>query len=239
MCDVHTPEPSNWLRSDAIRVTEAKRIDVRVQVTMMRCANISGTKPNCRHDLDLYVHQTTMNMSSDKWPLPPTGYRKIGNVTATDLWDGRSANEPRNTVILSVAIKERESYVFLALHDRAACAFVWSFLVSCTVCPSVELSAFLIKLPRTFAPDFVSDVIKVKGSCVENSVVSGSHALCQSNGEWNTSNLTKCLCKRGFMATGRTKCKGEIVVCMQISCYASLSIFFLMGYTFIHLVLML
>ena len=202
-------KPSNWLRSDAIEVTEAKGIDVTVEFTATECSSISVAKPFCRHDFDLYVYQTTTKLPNDKWPMPPPigGYQKISNVTATNLGDKNSL--PRNTKTLSVAIKDRGSYVLLAVHDQGACLGLLSFRVSYNVCPSSTLPVLLMSLPRTVAPSVTSVAIKVNGSCIANSVsTSGeTYAFCQSNGEWNTSEQAKCQCKRGFMKTGK-ECKG-------------------------------
>ena len=198
-------KPSNWLRSDAIQVTEAKGIDVTVEFTAKECSSISVAKPFCRHDFDLYVYQTTTKLPNDQWPIPPNGYKKISNVTATDLGVGQS--KPTNTKTLSIPIKDRGSYVFLAVHDQGACLGLLSFRVSYNVCPA--RSDLLMSLLRTVAPNVTSDAIKVNGSCIANSVsASGeTYAFCQSNGEWNTSDRAKCQCKRGFMKAGK-ECKG-------------------------------
>ena len=201
-------KPSNWLRSDAIQVTEAKGIDVTVEFTARACSSISTAKPFCRHEFDLYVYQTTTTLPpSDKWPMPPNGYQKISNVTATELGDKYS--KPRNTKTLSIAIKDRGSYVFLAVHDQGACLGLLSFRVSYNVCPSSIRPDLLMSLARTVAPNATSGAIKVNGSCIANSVsASGeTYAFCQSNGEWNTSERAKCQCKRGFTKTGK-ECKG-------------------------------
>ena len=202
-------KPSNWLRSDAIQVTEAKRIDVTIEFTARGCSSISAAKPFCRHDFDLYVYQTTTKLPKDKWPMPPPigGYQKISNVTATELGDSQSL--PRNTKTLSVAIKDRGYYAFLAVHDQGACLNLLSFRVSYNVCPSSILPDLLMTLPRTVPPNVTSDAIKVNGSCIANSTsASGeTYAFCQSNGEWNTSERAKCQCKRGFTKTGK-ECKG-------------------------------
>ena len=202
-------KPSNWLRSHAIQVIEAKGIDVTIEFTARRCSSISTAKPFCGHDFDLYVYQTTTKLPNDQWPIPPPigGYKKISNVTATDLGDGQS--KPTNTKTLSVAINDRGSYVLLAVHDQGACLNLLSFRVSYNVCPSSTPSDLLISLPRTVAPNVTSDAIKVNVSCIANSMsVSGeTYAFCQSNGEWNTSERAKCQCKRGFTKTGK-ECEG-------------------------------
>ena len=202
-------KPSNWLRSDAIQVTEAKGIDVSVEFTARECSSVSVAKPFCRHDFDLYVYQTTTKLPIDKWPIPPPtgGYKKISNVTATELGNGHS--KPTNTKTLSVAIKDRGYYAFLAVHDQGACLGLLSFRVSYNVCPFSTLSDLLMSLPRTLAPNVTSDAIKVNGSCIANSVSANgeTYAFCQSNGEWNTSERAKCQCKRGFMKAGK-ECKG-------------------------------
>ena len=203
-------KPSNWLRSDAIQVIDAKGIDVTVEFTARGCSSISGAKPFCRHDFDLYVYQTTTRLPNDKWPMPPPigGYKKISNVIATDLGVGQS--KPTNTKTLSIPINDRGYYVLLAVHDQGACLDLLSFRVSYNVCPSSTLPAVLMRLPRTVAPNVTSDAIKVNGSCIANSVsASGeTYAFCQSNGEWNTSERAKCQCKRGFTKTGK-ECKGS------------------------------
>ena len=203
-------KPSNWLRSDVIKATEAKGIEVTVEFTAKKCSSISVAKPFCRHDFDLYVYQTTRKFPNDHWPIPPPigGYKKISNVTATDLGVGQS--KPTNTKTLSIPINDRGYYVLLAVHDQGACLDLLSFRVSYNVCPSSTLPAVLMRLPRTVAPNVTSDAIKVNGSCIANSVsVSGeTYAFCQSNGEWNTSERVKCLCKRGFTKTGK-ECKGS------------------------------
>ena len=202
-------QPSNWLRSDAIQVTEAKGIDVTIKFSTKRCSSITIAASFCRHDFDLYVHQTTTELQSHNWPMPPPigEYKKISNVTATELGDKVPA--PTNTKTLSIPINDRGSYVLLAVHDQGACLNLLSFRVSYNVCPSSIRSDLLMSLPRTVAPNVTSDVIKVNGSCIADSLsASGeTYAFCQSNGEWNTSERAKCQCKRGFTKTGK-ECKG-------------------------------
>ena len=191
-------------------MTEAKGIDVTVEFAARGCSSISTAKPFCRHDFDLYVYQTTAKLSSPDWPMPPPigGYKKISNVTATELGD-HWQSLPKNTKTLSVAIKDRGSYVLLAVHDQGACLNLLSFRVSYNVCPSSTWPDLFMTLPRTVAPYVTSDAIKLHGSCIANSVsASGeTYAFCQSNGEWNTSERAKCKCKRGFMKAGK-ECKG-------------------------------
>ena len=208
MCDLHVdPQPNNWLRSDAIQVTEAKKINVTIEFSVRGCSTLVGAKPYCRHEFDLYVYQTTTKLTNVPMPPPIGGYKKISNVTATELGD--KSSRPTNTKTISVAIKDRNSSVVLAVHDQGACLGLLSFRVSYNVCPSSTLPDLLMSLPKTFPPNVTSEAVKVNGTCIANSVsASGeTYAFCQSNGEWNTSERAKCQCERGFMKTGK-ECKG-------------------------------
>ena len=201
------PQPNSWLRSDAIQVTEAKKINVTVEFSVRGCSTLVGAKPYCRHEFDFYVYQTPTKLTNVPMPPPIGGYKKISNVTATELGD--KSSRPTNTKTISVAIKDRNSSVVLAVHDQGACLNLLSFRVSYNVCPSTRLPYLLMSLPRIVAPNVTSDAIKVNGSCIANSVsVSGeTYAFCQSNGEWNTSEQAKCQCERGFMKSEK-ECEG-------------------------------
>ncbi|XP_068753375.1 ephrin type-B receptor 5-like isoform X2 [Montipora capricornis] len=184
----NSEEPNNWLRSGLIPVRESGRLDVTIEYKSQQCPTFNF----CRNSFYAYVWESNASLDANHIPNPISNYtlyRKFANISR------QSDNRETSTMPLQVTSK----YIVLGFRDRGGCRTLYSVKVSYKVCTEkAALADSLVYLPRTF-PQLAS--ITVEGRCAANSVQSlpGSLiVLCDSNGEWNTSQLEgRCICKKG------------------------------------------
>ena len=96
-----------------------------------------------------------------------------------------------------VKIVTKKGGVYLAFLDQGACLSLTSVIVSYNYCS--EIDRVLVRFSRAAAPVNDSSLEEQTGRCTDiNSVnkvkLSG---VCLSNGEWNITDVIKCLCKPG------------------------------------------
>ena len=211
-CDVDLkqsdPQPNNWLLSDQIVVGEANRIDITVQYNIRSCSTFPNNGGHyCVNVFDLYVHQSDQFIKdSTLYPDPlsnSVAYERIAEIKQT--------TDKKASETISVLVKEK--HVILAFHNYGACCTLFSVKVTYNVCPDDTLSNSLVSLPRTVAPANDSEPTRVEGNCDEDTVqVSGRlYVHCESNGEWNTTELEgRCICKED-MQNNDGICKGNVV----------------------------
>jgi len=112
----------------------------------------------------------------------------------------------------TITFLPKGKYVILAFHNYGACSTLYSVKVTYNICPDETLRSNLVSLPRTVAPANDSDTIRVKGNCIKDAAqVPGSlYVHCQSNGEWNTTELEgRCICKEDMENNGGI-CEGNV-----------------------------
>ena len=156
---------------------------------------------------DLYVNQSDQLIADT--PLYPDplsnslAYKRIAEINQTiDI---------RTSETISVLVKGK--HVILAFHNYGACSFLFSVNLTYNVCPDETLTSSLMSLPRTVAPANDSQPVRVKGNCDKDTVqVSGSLFVhCESNGEWNTTELEgRCICKED-MQNNEGICEGILL----------------------------
>ncbi|XP_068700595.1 ephrin type-A receptor 4-like isoform X2 [Montipora foliosa] len=189
----NSEEPNNWLRSGLILVGDIKRLDVTVEYRSRECPTLNF----CRNSSYAYVWESNASLAADDIPSPISNYRiyrRFANISR--LSDNRET--------LTMPLQVTSKYIVLGFRDRGGCRTLYSLKVSYKACTEkAALADSLVYLPRTFSQE---EPISVEGSCAPNSVqsVSGNlTVLCDSNGEWNTSQLEgRCVCKEGMENLG-------------------------------------
>ena len=103
----------------------------------------------------------------------------------------------------SKSISSGDSLVFLG---EGACAIIYEIKVWTFYCQKTTIKA--VPLPKTASPAFGS--LRVNSSCPSNTVSQGSEVfgLCSSDGKWNDSGLTPCLCPKTFTRR-KNDCEGR------------------------------
>ena len=104
----------------------------------------------------------------------------------------------------------KSKFIVLGFRDQGGCRLLFSVKMSYKVCPLKLLGDRRVSLPQTFPQ---KESVIVEGNCTTNSVqtVPGNLiVLCDSNGEWNTSQLKdRCVCKEGMENVGGI-CQGVL-----------------------------
>ena len=198
-CDINFSKPSNWLLSGQIAVSEANRIDVTVEYYMTSCSKLTQNGgPYCVNVFDLYVNQSDQFRDKSLHPDPlsnPMAYEKVAEI--------KQATDVRTYETIGIPVKAK--YAILAFHNYGACSHLYSVIVTYNVCPDESLSSSLMSLPRTVAPANDSQPVRVKANCDKDTVqASGSlYVHCESNGEWNTTELEgRCICTEDMQNNG-------------------------------------
>ena len=200
MCNPNdSEEPNNWLRSALIPGRNIERLDVTIEYKSVQCQPLFKF---CRNSFYAYVWESNASLDASHIPNPISNYslyRRFANISR--LSDNRET--------LTMPLKVTSKYIALGFRDQGGCRTLYSVKVSYKVCPGKALADSLLSLPKTVSQ---LDSISVEGSCAANSVqsVSGNlTVLCDSNGEWNTSQLEgKCICKDGMENSGGI-CQGK------------------------------
>ncbi|XP_068753386.1 ephrin type-A receptor 7-like isoform X3 [Montipora capricornis] len=189
----NSEEPNNWLQSGLILVGDRERLDVTIEYKSRQCL---PSYKFCRNSFYAYVLESNVRLDANHIPNPISNhslYRRFANISR--LSDNRET--------LTMPLQVTSKYIVLGFRDRGGCRILYSVKVSYKVCPGKALADSLVSLPETLSQ---LESISVEGSCAPNSVqsVSGNlTVLCDSNGEWNTSQLEgRCICKEGMEKSG-------------------------------------
>ena len=194
MCNFdNSEEPNNWLRSGLILVGDIERLDVTTEYKSRQCL---PSYKFCRNSFYAYVWESNASLGVNHIPNPIRNfslYRRFANISR--LSDSRTT--------LTVPLQITSKYIVLGFRDRGGCRTLYSVKVSYKICPGKTLADSLVSLPKIFSQ---LESISVEGSCAPNSVqsVSGNlTVLCDSNGEWNSSQLEgRCICKEDMEKSG-------------------------------------
>ena len=206
VCDygVWFEEPKNWLITEFINITNAKRLDIEVTYTLFNC--LSKLKETfCKTNFFLYSYQTDYKLNQNPTQLT---FHKETVITPKTL--PAPGNLTTNTFYGSVVTKAKG--IYLALLDQGACVRIEKFVVRYRFC-SETVTSKLVKFPRTVAPANEMNVIIQEGECADpNSVTKNNknvYGVCLSNGEWRVAENLTCHCNYGYELTnGSFTCKG-------------------------------
>ena len=202
-------QPNYWLLSDQITVSEANRIDITVQYYITSCSTFDFHPSEgyyCVNVFDLYVNQSDQLIADPSlYPDPRSNSVAFKRIAEINQTTDKATSE-------TISILAKEKHVILAFYNYGACSSLFSVKVTYNVCPDETFRSSLVSVPMTVAPANDSEPTPVEGNCDKDTVqVSGSlYVHCESNGEWNTTELEgRCICKED-MQNDDGMCKGNI-----------------------------
>ena len=206
VCDIDDTikEPKNWLMSKFINIKNATRLDIEVTYIFHNCPS-SNVGPFCRTNFSLYSYHTDYKF----YPKPtPLNFHKETVITPKTL----PAPGEHATNIFYGSVLTKAKGIYLALLDQGACLTIRKFVVRYRFC-SETVPSKMVRFSRTVAPANDSNLTKQEGECADpNSITKNNKKLfgvCLSNGEWNITDNSACLCNYGFELTnGSFPCKG-------------------------------
>ena len=182
-------EPNSWLRSVKIEVGDIQRLDVTFRYFSHQCGQ---SAPFCQESFYAYVWESNTSVTPQQIPHPINDfqlYRRFANIT----------RQSDQETILTVPLHVTSKYIVLGIRDQGGCRTLFSVKISYKVCIEDTLEDSLVSLPLTLSQE---ESTPVRGSCGENlrQIVPGNlTVLCDSDGEWNTSQLERrCVCKEGM-----------------------------------------
>ena len=206
VCDISgtIEEPKNWLMTEFINIKNATRLDIEVTYILYNCS-IANVGPFCRTNFSLYSYHTDYEFHSDPRPLH---FHKETVITPKTL----PAPGELTTETFYGSIMTKAKGIYLALLDQGACLEIRRFVVRYHFC-SKTVASKMVRFSRTVAPANESNLTKQEGKCTDpNSITKNNKKLfgvCLSNGEWNITDNSTCLCNYGYELTnGSFNCKG-------------------------------
>ena len=206
VCDIaNKKETKNWLIAEFINIKNAKRLDIEVTYTLLNCP-IANVGPFCRTNFSLYSYHTDYKLNPDPTKL---NFNKETVIIPKTL--PAPGERTTNTFYGSVLTKTKG--IYLALLDQGACLLLKKFVLRYHFCS--ETVAFkMVRFSRTVAPANDRNLTKQEGECTDpNSITKNKKKLfgvCLSNGEWNITDNSTCLCNYGYELTnGSFTCKGK------------------------------
>lgn len=200
VCDIDNKqeEPKNWLRTKFVDIKNATRLDIEVIYTLRYCHSIN-LGPFCRTSFSLYSYHT--NDKLDPAPDPTrVKFHKDAVITPKTL---HHASYSLTTDTFNGSVITKANGIYLALLDQGTCSTIRKVVVRYHYCS--ERSTTLVKFPRTVAPANDVNLTKQEGECTHpNSLQTDKKKLFDlwlSNGEWNITSNSACLCNSGYELT--------------------------------------
>ena len=199
--------PENWLITDFINIKNATRLDIEVTYTLLTCP-LANVGPFCRTNFSLYSYHIDFKYNPDPKKLnllketviTPKILPMPGERT-TDTFDG--------------SIVTKAKGIYLALLDQGTCLTIRRFVLRYRFC-SETVPSKLVRFPRTLAPANEINLTKQEGECTDPNAIKKNNktlfGVCLSNGEWNITDNSACLCSNGYELTHGSSdsftCKG-------------------------------
>ena len=166
----------------------------------------------------LHVEKEVVGVDLNPLTANEVTYQEVETIAPTVL----PAPGKMESYDYDVKIVTKKGGVYLAFLDQGACVSISSVTVSYNYCP--EIGSVLVRFSRTSAPVNDSYLKEQTGRCTDvNSInkvkLSG---VCLSNGEWNITDGSKCLCKPGLELVNRSEgnvleCSGMNVISLFLS----------------------
>ncbi|PFX12404.1 Proto-oncogene tyrosine-protein kinase receptor Ret [Stylophora pistillata] len=210
VCDIASKneEPKNWLLTEYIYIKGATRLNIEVTYSLLNCP-LASVGPFCRTNFTLYSYHTDYKL--DYVPDPTNLKFQKETVIAPDTLpapDRRTIDTFRGSIVTKAKI------IYLALLDQGACLTISKFVVRYRFCS--ETAAALVKFPRTVAPPNNINSTNHEGECTDPHSLKRNNqkifGVCLSNGEWNITSSSACLCNYGYELTNGSSdsfvCKG-------------------------------
>ena len=142
----------------------------------------------------LHVDKKLIGVDLNPLTANEVTYQKVEKIVPTVLPGAEQSKE----YDYDGKIITKKGGVYLAFLDQGACISLSSVIVSYNYCS--EIGRVLVRFSRADAPVNDSYLEEQTGRCTDvNSVnkvkLSG---VCLSSGEWNITDVIKCLCKPGY-----------------------------------------
>ena len=206
VCDVAytIEEPKNWLITKFINIKNAARLDVEVTYILLNCS-LTDVGPFCRTNFSLYSYHTDFKYNPDPKKL---NFLKETVITPKIL----PMPGERTTDTFDGSIITKAKGIYLALLDQGTCLTIRRFVLRYRFC-SETVPSKLVRFPRTLAPANEINLTKQEGECTDLNAIKKNNktlfGVCLSNGEWNITDNSACLCNYGYELTnGSFPCKG-------------------------------
>ena len=206
VCDIanKNEEPKNWLITKFINIKNATRLDIEVTYAFRNCPS-SNVGPFCRTNFSLYSYHADYKFYPNPTQL---NFHKETVITPKTL---PASGELATNIFYGSVVTEAKG-IYFALLDQGACLIIRKFAVRYRFC-SETVPSKMVRFSRTVAPANDSNLTKQEGECADpNSITKNNKKLfgvCLSNGEWNITDNSACLCNYGYELTnGSFPCKG-------------------------------
>ncbi|XP_022781089.1 ephrin type-A receptor 8-like isoform X1 [Stylophora pistillata] len=199
VCDIASinDEPKNWLRTEYIYIKGATRLNIEVTYDLRNCP-LANVMPFCRSNFTLYSYHTDHKLDYNPDPTKLKFQKETVIAPETPL-----APAQRTTDTFHGSILTKAKGIYLALLDQGACLTIRKFVVRYRFCS--ETGAALVKFPRTVAPANNINSTNHEGECTDPHSLKRNNqkifGVCLSNGEWNITNSSACLCSYGYELT--------------------------------------
>ena len=199
-------EPSNWLLSQVIDTQRIQRVEISITYTIDPPCSLNPNAKFCNDSFDVYVWESDVMVTADKIPNPindDSSYRKLVTIS------GPTGSQ---RTLRTIPLQLDKSFIAIGFRDQVGCTALFSVEITYNVCPSTTLPDSLVYLPETEALSRALKSTPVDGMCaVDSSHVQGSlTVVCESNGQWNTSQFEgKCYCNEDMENVGGV-CSGTL-----------------------------
>ncbi|XP_078498671.1 ephrin type-A receptor 2 isoform X1 [Lissotriton helveticus] len=195
VCNVLEGDQDNWLRTNWIYRSEARRIFVELQFTVRDCNSFPGGAGSCKETFNLYYAESDVDYGTN---FQKRQFTKIDTIAPDEITikdDFASRNVKINVEVRPVGPLSRKGF-YLAFQDIGACIALLSVRIYYKKCPALvqNLAAF----PETIAGADSQPLTKVRGACVEHAVASEEPMMhCNGDGEWLVP-IGQCRCQPGY-----------------------------------------
>lgn len=200
VCDIsnRNNEPKNWLVTDYLNIKNATRLDIVVFYSLRDCPSADDV-PFCRTNFTLYSYHTDQKSDFVADPTRVNFHKETVISPETLPGPGKLTTD---TFYGSIVTRARG--IYLALLDQGACFAIKKFVVRYRFCSETIVAPF-VRFPRTVAPANDLNLIKQEEECGDpnsrNVNNSKSIGVCLSNGEWNITANSVCLCDYAYELT--------------------------------------
>ncbi|XP_069467203.1 ephrin type-A receptor 2 isoform X2 [Ambystoma mexicanum] len=195
VCHIQEGDQDNWLRTNWIYRSEARRIFIELQFTVRDCNSFPGGAGSCKETFNLYYAESDVDYGTN---FQKRQFTKIDTIAPDEITikeDFATRNVKLNTEVRVVGPLRRKGF-YLAFQDIGACVALLSVRIYYKKCPALVqgLAAF----PETIAGAGSQPLTKVRGACVEHAVASEEPIMhCNGDGEWLVP-IGQCRCQAGY-----------------------------------------
>ena len=200
ICDVQLCK----LKSPFLKINGANMVSVNMDFEMINCFYESSKRKDCSNNFHVNVYagkEDELNNNNIEKLYHST---KVVRAKKVDT----SIKSFENNITFFVNDLQGLDGIRLEIENmpKTACANIKSITVYYYMCPSK--SGNLVNFKRTAAPDKNTEMLKVSGSCIDNSVIksgSDTYMNCYYNGSFEL--FGGCSCKAGYEKINRN-CQG-------------------------------